>query len=270
MSAQAEQAEPIEAKGIVVHDRRGLKPAPAPTPPASEAAAILSMIERVASNPNADLDKMERLYAMRERVAAQEAERAYNEAMSAVQAELRPVATDAANPQTKSRYASYAALDKAVRPIYSKHGFALSFYSGEGAPADHVRVTCKVSCGGHSERPFVDMPADGKGAKGGDVMTKTHAAGSAFSYGQRYLLKLIFNIAVGEDDDGNAAGREQSAAVSAAIAGINLAVGLEGLRKWKAANAAALSNLPTAEADAIIRHFNDRHRKLKEAAEPQQ
>jgi hypothetical protein len=50
------------------------------------------------------------------------------------------------------------------------------------------------------------MPADGKGAKGGDVMTKTHATGSAIQYGMRYLLKMIFNIAVGDDDDGNAAG----------------------------------------------------------------
>jgi hypothetical protein len=51
------------------------------------------------------------------------------------------------------------------------------------------------------------MPADGKGARGGDVMTKTHATGSAASYGMRYLLKMIFNIAVAEaDDDGNAAG----------------------------------------------------------------
>jgi hypothetical protein len=49
-----------------------------------------------------------------------------------------------------------------------------------------------------------DMPADGKGAKGGDVMTKTHATGSGMSYGMRYLLKMIFNVAVGEDDtDGN-------------------------------------------------------------------
>ena len=48
------------------------------------------------------------------------------------------------------------------------------------------------------------MPADGKGAKGGDVMTKTHATGAAVSYGMRYLLKMIFNVAVGEDDtDGN-------------------------------------------------------------------
>ncbi len=50
------------------------------------------------------------------------------------------------------------------------------------------------------------MPADGKGAKGGDVMTKTHATGSAVSYGRRYLMGMIFNLAViSRDDDGNAA-----------------------------------------------------------------
>ena len=48
------------------------------------------------------------------------------------------------------------------------------------------------------------MPADGKGAKGGEVMTKTHAMGAATAYGMRYLLKMIWNVAVGEDDtDGN-------------------------------------------------------------------
>ena len=52
-----------------------------------------------------------------------------------------------------------------------------------------------------------------KGAKGGDVMTKTHAAGSALTYGQRYLLKMIFNIAIGSDDDGNAASSRQGVRV---------------------------------------------------------
>jgi hypothetical protein len=48
------------------------------------------------------------------------------------------------------------------------------------------------------------MPTDGKGAKGGDVMTKTHAAGAGMQYGMRYLLKGIFNVAIGEEDkDGN-------------------------------------------------------------------
>ncbi len=52
------------------------------------------------------------------------------------------------------------------------------------------------------------MPSDGKGAKGGDVMTKTHATGSAVQYGRRYLLGMIFNITVSKDDDGNAAGNK--------------------------------------------------------------
>jgi hypothetical protein len=69
-----------------------------------------------------------------------------------------------------------------------------------------VCVTCHVSHrGGWGADYRIDMPADGKGAKGGDVMTKTHAVGSATQYGMRYLLKMIFNVAIGEDDDGNAA-----------------------------------------------------------------
>jgi len=38
-------------------------------------------------------------------------------------------------------------------------------------------------------------------------MTKTHAAGSGMSYGQRYLLKMIFNIAFSDDDGNKASGR---------------------------------------------------------------
>lgn len=176
-------------------------------PLADQTTAIVQMIERAAMNPAVDIDKMERLLQMQERVMARNAEQSFNIALNEAQAALGPVAADAANPQTKSRYASYLALDKAVRPVYSSHGFSLSFNTDEGAPADHVRLVCDVRHrDGHKERYHVDMPADGKGAKGGDVMTKTHAAGSAFSYGQRYLLKLIFNIAVGDDDDGNRAG----------------------------------------------------------------
>lgn len=170
----------------------------------NDTAAIISVIEAAARNPDVDVDKLDRLLAMQERIMDRQADQAFSAAMNAAQAELRPVATDAANPQTRSRYASYPALDNACRPIYSRHGFSLSFNTADGAPVDHLRLACKVRhSGGHTEAYQVDMPSDGKGAKGGDVMTKTHATGAAMSYGQRYLLKLIFNIAVGEDRDGN-------------------------------------------------------------------
>lgn len=175
------------------------------TPPVvhSEAGAIVSMIERAARDQSVDIDKMERLMKMHSDVRASEREQAFNSAMASAQSEMRAIAADANNPQTKSKYASYFTLDKTVRPIYTNHGFSLSFNTEDGAAADHIRVVCFVACAGHTRKYQVDMPADGKGAKGGDVMTKTHAAGAAMTYGQRYLLKMIFNLAIGEDKDGN-------------------------------------------------------------------
>ena len=179
---------------------------------APDTDAYLSLIERAARDPQVDVDKMERLMQMQERVLARNAEQQFNDAMMQAQAQIGRIAADRENKQTHSWYTTYAALDRVVRPVYVEHGFSLSFDTEADASPDILRVVCYVSHrGGHTRRYVVPMPADGKGAKGGDVMTKTHAAGSAMSYGQRYLLKLIFNVAIGidpDDDDGNAAAVE--------------------------------------------------------------
>jgi hypothetical protein len=174
----------------------------------AEALDMLTMIYRAAKDPEIDPTKMMQIMEMAERVEARQAQQAFNVAMIAAQAEMDPVRTDANNPQTKSKYATWAALDRAIRPIYSKHGFALSFDTGDGAPPDHVRVLLYVMhTSGHTKTYHMDMPADGKGAKGNDVMTKTHATGSAFAYGKRYVGGGAFNIIVSDavDDDGNGA-----------------------------------------------------------------
>lgn len=172
--------------------------------PQNESAQMLAVIERAAMSKDVDVEKMERLLTLQERLLSRSAEEAFNRSMVSVQTELRAVAADAENKQTHSKYATYAALDKVLRPVYTSKGFSLSFDTEESA-TDTVKVICYVShIDGHTRKYRVLMPADGKGAKGGDVMTKTHAAGSAMSYGMRYLLKMIFNVAIGEsDDDGN-------------------------------------------------------------------
>jgi len=171
--------------------------------------SMFELIMRAVRDPACDPLKMAQLLDLSRQVQADEAQKAYNASMIDAQAEMDPVRTDANNPQTRSKYATHAALDRAIRPIYSKHGFALSYDTGDGAPPDHMRVLVNVMHReGHTKVHHMDMPADGKGAKGGDVMTKTHAAGSAFSYGKRYLEGGVFNIIVSDapDDDGNAAG----------------------------------------------------------------
>ncbi len=128
--------------------------------------------------------------------------------MSQVQANMRRTAADRHNKQTGSDYATYAALDRDLRPLYTAEGLSLSFDT-EAAGDGVVGMICHVShTGGHTRTYRAAVPSDGKGAKGGDVMTKTHAFGSGTSYGMRYLLKMIFNVAIGndpDDDDGNAA-----------------------------------------------------------------
>lgn len=183
---------------------------------AVDTGALIAVIERAATNPDVDIDKMERLMAMYERIGDQKAEAAFNDAMSEAQGRMRPISADANNPQTRSKYATYAKLDSSLRPIYTDCGFSLSFDTGEATKPEDVRVLCYVSHRAGYKRTYkVDMPADGKGAKGGDVMTKTHAMGAGMSYGMRYLLKMIFNVAVGEDDtDGNAPA-QQAATISA-------------------------------------------------------
>jgi hypothetical protein len=176
-----------------------------PPQPMPEAGSILAVIARAAADPNVDVEKLERLFALQERFVAKQAETEFNAAISRVQAKVGRATKNKWNPQTKSGYADYAAVDAVARPIYVEEGFAVSFGTEDGADPGRVRIVALVSHrAGHTRKYHVDMPADGKGAKGGDVMTLTHATGSAMAYGMRYLLKGIWNIAIGDDDnDGN-------------------------------------------------------------------
>ena len=82
------------------------------------------------------------------------------------------------------------------------------------------------------------------------------------TYGQRYLIKMIFNIAVGEDDDGNRAGAgpllstDQVAELQALIedVGANKALFLEWL------GVGSLSEIPVKRYAQAIKALNDKRR----------
>lgn len=172
-----------------------------------EESQMVSMIERMAMSKDVDVEKLERLMVMQEKMLNREAEQAYTCAMVAVQGNIEAVTRDKMNPQTHSRFVSLEAMKKVVVPVYTKEGFALSYGEAESTKENNVRVTCKVMhSGGHSESFFYDCPIDDKGIAGKVNKTPTHGKASAVTYGERYILKLIFNITIqDEDDDGNAA-----------------------------------------------------------------
>lgn len=175
--------------------------------PMTEGERYSAIVSRAMSDPHVDMDKLERLCALMEKATERDKEAEFNAALRKAQSQMGRISADATNPQTRSKYATYARLDSLLRPIYTGEGFSLSFNTEPSPIPDHVRVIAYVShSAGHTRKYTVDMPNDGMGAKGNAVMTKTHAMGAAQSYGMRYLLKMVFNVAVGEnDDDGNSA-----------------------------------------------------------------
>jgi hypothetical protein len=194
-------------------DGRGPLPAAVAPPSVSglettEGGGLLAMIERLALNPQLNMDVFDRLLAARRSEEDRAAERAFNVAMSNAKGELTPILkthdvdfTGKSGTRTKYRYESFADVAKVVDPVFQRHGLHYRFVVAQ--QADLVRVTCIVShIDGHSER----NPLEGKVDIGSTGMSWTQALGSALSYLQRYSLRAAIGLAAGVDDDGKAAG----------------------------------------------------------------
>jgi hypothetical protein len=173
-----------------------------------EPRSLLDAIVRLASNPDLDIEKFGAIIEMQERMQRRQAEIAYNQAMNEAQAEIQPVARTAENSQTKSFYAKLEDVDAAIRPIYLRNGFSLSFGTVEPLVPGNIRVECTCAhAAGHSEKFHREAPADTLGPKGSPVKTVLHGGGSTETFLKRYLTCGVFNVVFKNmDDDGVAAG----------------------------------------------------------------
>lgn len=180
----------------------------------TDAAALMEVISRASRDPQTDVDKLERLMAMYERIEQRTAEQKFNQAMQQAQSEMPAIFKGQKGQNNK--YATLEAISEKMKPIITKYGFALTFGTDTASLPNHYRVTCRISHnGGHSEIAHAEVPADGTGAKGGNSsMNVVQAFGSTMTYARRYLTLLIFNIATTDDDGNGAAGyitQEQAA-----------------------------------------------------------
>lgn len=171
----------------------------------NETQAIMSMIQSIALNPEVDVTKLRAVMDMKMEMFNRGAEIEFNAAMAKAQAELVPITKTAYNSQTRSKYALLENIIEQASPIWTKHGFALSFDTGDCPTPGYYRVLCECThSSGFSKNYKADLPIDSTGIAGTVNKTGTHAFGSTVAYGRRYLTCMIFNIAVkNEDDDGN-------------------------------------------------------------------
>lgn len=172
------------------------------------APTVLEIIAAVARDPHTDVAKLEQLLALQERIQAKEAEIQFSVAMKAAQDEMPTVYRESKNDSNQSRYTKLEKLDAAIRPVYTKHGFSLSFSGVEPWDKGKVRVKCVVRhTGGHSEPHELEGDSDTAGPKGGATKTLIQGMGSTVSYLRRYLTLMIFNVMLSnEDNDGQKVG----------------------------------------------------------------
>lgn len=113
-----------------------------PAPAASESAAIIQVIERAAMNPNVDIDKMERLLQMQERIMERQAKAAYDAAFADMQNDLPEIGERGGikdrNGNVQSRYALWEDINEAIKPVLAKHGFGISFRTGQQERQDRA------------------------------------------------------------------------------------------------------------------------------------
>ena len=131
----------------------------------------------------------------------------FNASLLRIQKQLKRIPKRGWNAQTSSHYALAEDVDSEIQSLMQGEDMSLSFEPEPHDQPNMVTIVGILSQGAYSRRYPLPLPCDGQGPKGGGVMTRTHATGSAITYGKRYLKNMIFDLGFKEkDDDGNRAG----------------------------------------------------------------
>lgn len=173
---------------------------------------VMSAIMAAARDPSIDGIKLKEILETAERMMKFQAERDFSNEMRACQNAIEPIAKTAENSHTGTMYAKLETIDCAIRPVYTAHGFCMSFGSAVARQEDSVKVTCDVRhSGGHTVQYELEGKLDVTGAKGTSNKTPIHGLGSTVQHLRRYLTMMIWNITL--TDRPQFVTREQAAAI---------------------------------------------------------
>lgn len=172
----------------------------------NETNALLSMIERVCLDKDADINKLEKMLDMQERILNRNAEQAFAADFAAMQSDLPRIARNGkieikdkntGRITQSTPFAKLEDINDAIRPVLQAYGFGVSFSIAQSAAL--ITVTAKLLHRlGHSESTSISLPIDNTGSK-----NAVQGNGSTVSYGKRYAMCALLNISTGDDTDGN-------------------------------------------------------------------
>lgn len=169
----------------------------------------MSMLAKAVEG-GADIDVLEKLMGLSERWDANQARKAFDNAMSAAKAEIPVIVknrvvdfTGKTGLRTNYRHEDLAEIARTVTPILAKHGLSYRYRTTSNLN-EPVTVTCIVSHrDGHFEENTLSAGRDDSGNK-----NSIQAVGSTLTYLQRMTLKAALGLAASDDDDGTTSGGE--------------------------------------------------------------
>ena len=265
------QASPATA----TEQRSGTAARPLTALPGDRASTVLALINRVALDPDADVEKLDRVMALYERLNAKETELAYNAAKGRVLKKLADIKIvknkpalyeiEKGKPQSGTcaafKYAPLGEIDKHLRPLLAEEEMDLS-YSHEPLASGGILIRGRLKHlpTGHYEDSFMPAPLDTTGGK-----SEVQAVGSTNSFLRRYVLCNIFNIVVVDDDDDGNGGTIDEAQTKTILDLIKTAkVGPKFLKYMKAQSVAEAGSLEAAVATIAARDYRKAVSTLEE------
>jgi hypothetical protein len=188
---------------VAISENRAV--AAAETPTAS--ASLLAIVARAASDPACDVDKMQALLNMQERILANQARNEFNAAFARLSGRLPRIKKNGevlhgqGDKKTLAyKFARWEDVMRLVRPLMEEEGFSLSFESASRPVEGGGMIVTGhlMHVAGHTQSASMDLPLDT-----GPGRSNIQSRGSTLSYGQRYVTKMLLNLVFeGEDDDG--------------------------------------------------------------------
>lgn len=184
-------------------------------PAQNEPASMLQVIAGAAANPDCDVQKMQALLDMQDKLIEREARKEFSAAMAAACGEIPQVeknGTVALGGKGSYKFSKWEDMDRVIRPVLATYNLRLSFNTRSAEGSSNKIIVGTIShANGQSQSAEIELPIDA-----GQGRNALQGFGSTISYGKRYCAEMLLNIVrTEEDNDGRFRQRQDEQRISA-------------------------------------------------------